>query len=244
MNKTYAFLATLVIIAVSAIVITALVATNKSNNQDRFSVTGSGIVYSKADIAKLQVGIKTGAKVTAVDATREATARMNDIVGELKRLGIEEKDIKTTEYNLSPVFVTTKAEGRKLSGYEVVQNMAVKIRDLSKIADVITGATQKGANLMDNIQFTIDDEYALKNKAREMAIQKAKEKAELIAKQSGMNLGRVVSVNENQSGWGRSYSNSVNESYTMNTKDAVAGQSIESGQNEVRVEVTLVYEVK
>jgi hypothetical protein len=245
MKKSYVFLSTLGVLAVAAIVIVALVMANKTNNEDRFSVTGSGTVYAKADIANLEVGLKTGAKKTAAEATKESTVKMDDIIQELKKLNIDEKDIKTTGYNLSPVYNWTDKTGQQLVGYEVSQNLTLKIRDLSKIGDVIAKTTEKGANQMGNINFTIDDEYALKNQARELAIQKAKEKAVMIAQQSGMKLGAVKSVyvNSNPVVSPMVYSNAKLD-MTAGGAESLSSPSIQSGQNEIKVDVTLMYEVK
>ncbi len=245
MNKSQIFLATLVSLAVTAIVIVALVMANKTNNLERFSVNGSGTVYAKADIANLEVGLKTGAKKTAAEATVDSTNKMNSIIAELKKLGIEDKDIKTSNYNLNPVYNYTQDKGQELVGYEVNQNVTLKIRDLSKIGDVIAKTTEKGANQVGNVSFTIDDEFALKNQARELAIKKAKEKAELIASQSGLKLGELKGVYENaDQGMPimMSYTNAKMESDAMG--GGIASPSIQSGQNEIKVDVTLTYEVK
>lgn len=245
MKKAHIFLATLITLVVAAIVIVALVMANKNNNLERFSVNGSGTVYAKADIANLEVGLKTGAKKTAADATVESTNKMNEIIGELKKLGIEDKDIKTSNYNLSPVYNYTQDKGQELTGYEVTQNLTLKIRDLSKIGDVIAKTTEKGANQVGNIGFTIDDEFALKNQARELAIKKAQEKAALISQQSGLKLGELKGVYENAD-----QPQPIMMSYTNAKMDSaglgggIASPSIQSGQNEIKVDVTLTYEVK
>lgn len=245
MKKSYVFLSTLGVLAVAAVVIVALVMANKTNNEDRFSVTGSGTVYAKADIANLEVGVKTGAKKTAAEATKESTTKMDNIIQELKKLNIDEKDIKTTGYNLSPVYNWTDKTGQQLIGYEVSQNLTLKIRDLNKIGDVIAKTTEKGANQVGNINFTIDDEYALKNQARELAIQKAKEKAIMIAQQSGMKLGAVKSVYENSNPIisPMVYSNAKLD-MAAGGAESLSSPSIQSGQNEIKVDVTLMYEVK
>ena len=247
MKKGTLFLTIVGILAVSGIVVMSLWTTNRQNNQDRFSVAGSGSVYAKADIANIQIGFRSGIKKTAAEATTEATTKMNEIIKALKKLGIEDKDIKTSDYSLNPSYKWTEARGQELTGYEVYQNLTLKVRDLDKIGDVIARTTEQGANQVGNVNFTIDDEYELKNQAREMAIEKAKEKAELIAEQSGMKLGKIKSV----------YENAVSEPEMMRysnakmtleaTDQAVGGlatPTIQSGQNEVKVEVTLVYEVK
>ena len=218
----------------------------KTNNQDRFSINGSGTVYAKSDIANIEVGLRTGTKKTAAEATKDSTTKMDDIIKELKKLNIDEKDIKTTNYNLNPVYNWTDKTGQQLVGYEVNQNLTLKIRDLSKIGDVIAKTTEKGANQIGNINFTIDDEYELKNQAREMAIQKAKEKAELIAKQSGMKLGEIKSVYENAD-YNPSpimYTNAKMDMAAGAVNESLSSPSIQSGQNEIKVDVTLVYEVK
>lgn len=246
MKKIHVFLSILGILAVTAIVIVALIMADKTANQDRFSVTGSGTVYAKADIANLNIGLNTGAKKTAAEATKESTNKMNEIVAQLQALGVEEKDIKTTGYNLNPVYNYTNDRGQELVGYEVSQNLTLKIRDLAKIGDIIAKTTEKGANQIGNISFTIDDEYELRNQARELAIEKAKEKAALIAVQSGMELGAVKSVYENAVSQAplAAYDYSNAKMVMESAGSGLASPTISSGQNEVKVEVTLVYEVK
>lgn len=247
MEKKQTFITALTILAVTAIVIMTLATVNKKNDQDRFSVVGSGTVYAKADIANISVGLKTGAKKTAAEATKESADKMNNIVSELKKLGIEEKDIKTSNYNLSPVYNYTNDRGQELVGYEVTQTLTLKIRDLNKIGDVIAKTTEQGANQVGNISFTIDDEFALKNQARELAIAKAKEKAELIARQSGMKLGEIKSVYENTEPIisPMMYSNAKMDLGSAGGGSVqISSPSIQSGQNEIKVDVTLVYEVK
>jgi len=244
MKKVKLLIPVLIILAATAISITAIVMSLKTNNQDRFSVVGSGTVYAKADIANIEVGLKTATKKTAAEATTESTDKMNKITAELTKLNIADKDIKTSNYTLSPVYNWTNTKGQELVGYEVTQTLSLKIRDLSKIGDVIAKTTEQGANQVGNISFTIDDEFALKNQARELAISKAKEKAILIANQSGMKLGEVKSVYEN--------TDPVISPvmYTNAKLDMAAGSTqavtpnIQTGQNEIKVDVTLVYEVK
>lgn len=245
MNKTKFILNILFVLAITAIVIVALATANANPAQDRFSVTGSGVVYAKADVANLTIGLKTEAKKTAAEATSENTQTMNEIVKELKGLDVAEKDIKTTNYRLNPVYNWTQARGQELKGYEVSQNVTIKIRDLDSIGDIIAATTEKGANQIGNVSFTIDDEYELKSQARELAITKAKEKAKEIAKQSGMKLGDVKSFYENQNYQPRyDYANAKMEAIGMGGGGGIEAPSIEAGQNEVRVEVTLTYEVK
>ncbi|HNZ51581.1 MAG TPA: SIMPL domain-containing protein [bacterium] len=246
MKQAHFIMSLAALLAVTAIVITALVTTNKTNNQDRFSSNGSGTVYAKADIANIQVGFKSGVKKTAAEATTESTAKMNNIIAALQKLGIEEKDIKTSNYNLSPSYNWTNTKGQELVGYEVSQNLTLKVRDLNKIGDVIARTTEQGANQIGNVSFTIDDEFELRNQARELAIQQAKEKAALIAKQSGMKLGEIKGVYENTDleRQQAAYSNTKMMIDSSIAGAELATPSVQVGQNEIRAEVTLMYEVK
>lgn len=245
MKKAYTFLITLGIIAIAGVSVFSVWSATKPNNLERFSVTGSGTVYAKADIANLSVGFKTTVKKTAAEATKENADKMNEIISAVKNLGVEAKDIKTTNYSLRPVYNWTEKDGQQLIGYEVSQNADIKIRDLDKIGDIIAQTTAKGANQVGDISFTIDDEYQLKNEARELAITKAKEKAEIIANQTGMKLGKIKGVYENSVSPMPVY-NYTNASKEMLSDQAgnVSAPAIESGQNEIKVEVTLNYEIK
>jgi hypothetical protein len=245
MTKAYTFLITLGILAIAGVSAFSVWSVTKPNNLERFSVTGSGTVYAKADIANLSVGFKTPVKKTAAEATKENSEKMNEIISAVKGLDVEAKDIKTTNYSLRPVYNWTEKEGQQLVGYEVSQNADIKIRNLDKIGDIIAQTTAKGANQVGDISFTIDDEYELKNEARELAITKAKEKAEIIARQTGMKLGDIKGVFESSVSPMPMYDYS-NARKEMLSADAVgvSAPAIESGQNEIKVEITLSYEIK
>ncbi len=243
MTKNQSIISGMAILALTAIVISAFYFFNKTDQEDRFSVSGSAVVYAKADIANISVGLKTEVKKTAAEATLENSKTMNKILEAVRDLEIEDKDIKTTNYNLRPVYNWTESRGQELKGYEVSQNVTLKIRNLESIGAIIEKTTELGANQVGDINFTIDDEFELKNEAREMAIEKAKEKAGLIASQAGLKLGKLKGVSETSySPIIPTYSNAMKEM----AFDSVAGgaPSIEVGQNEIRAEVTLIYEVK
>jgi uncharacterized protein YggE len=245
MQKNQIILSLAAILVVAGIAATAIVMNNRSNNQDRFTVNGIGVIYAKADIANITVGLKTEIKKTAAEATVESTDKMNKIVVALQELGVEDKDIKTTDYSLRPVYDWTENQGQVLKGYEVSQNVSVKVHNLSQIGAVITKTTEQGANQIGNVNFTIDDEYELKNQARELAISKAKEKAGMIADQAGMKLGEVKGVYEISNDYQpvTMYTNAKME-YESDNGGGIIAPNIQSGQNEIRVEISLTYEVK
>ncbi len=231
--------------AIIAIVSVVMVLKNKDNKDYQFRVTAEGKVTAVPDIATLRAGVYTAAKQTAAEAVKANTKKMNQIIQALKEIGIEKKDIKTINYRLNPVYDWTDKTGRRLKGYEVRQELLIKIRDLDKIGQVIQTATAHGANQIGNINFTIDDQAELKAKAVGRAIEKAKAKARRLAKESGLKLGKVINVIE-----GQSYVPTLRaaklyaEQAIGSTENDLSKPTIEAGQQEVKVNVTVVYEVE
>ena len=95
MTKNQSIISGMAILALTAIVISAFYFFNKTDQEDRFSVSGSAVVYAKADIANISVGLKTEVKKTAAEATLENSKTMNKILEAVRDLEIEDKDIKT-----------------------------------------------------------------------------------------------------------------------------------------------------
>jgi hypothetical protein len=233
------------IVCITAVVIVGFLALAKDPNiQNQFSVSGTGKVFAKPDIANLTVGVKTEIKATAAEAVKENTKKMNEIIKALKDLDIEEKDIKTVNYSLNPSYDWSTSRQRLL-GYEVSQNVTIKIRDLDKIGEAIAKTTEKGANQIGNIDFTIDDENELKAEARNLAIEKAKAKAEEIADKTGMHLGKIINVYENQYYAPQTNYMAKDVAYGLGgASESMPAPAIQVGQNEVTVEVNVVYEIK
>jgi hypothetical protein len=154
--------------------------------KNTISVTGTGKIYAKPDLVIVNFSVVTEKK-TVPEAMKENTKSMNEIIAFLKGLGIEEKDLKTISFNISPRYEYRKGtevytyyypEGKRvLAGYDVTQTLEVKIRNMEKIGEAIEGATDKGANQVSDLQFTIDKEEDFKKQAREEAIKEAKDKA-------------------------------------------------------------------
>ncbi|PIP29302.1 hypothetical protein COX27_02110, partial [Candidatus Kuenenbacteria bacterium CG23_combo_of_CG06-09_8_20_14_all_36_9] len=77
----YGWFKLLALLCVTAIVIVSIVmATRKDEINNQFSVSATGRVFAKPDIANLIVGVKTEAKSTAALAVKENTDKMNEII--------------------------------------------------------------------------------------------------------------------------------------------------------------------
>jgi uncharacterized protein YggE len=216
--------------------------------KNTITVSDKGEIYAKPDLALANFSVISEAKQVA-EAMSENTKKMNAVIDFIKGKGVEEKDLKTVRFNLYPRYEWLEKEAclppcpqgkRVLVGYEVEQTLEVKIRDLSKIGEIIEGATEAGANQVGDLQFTIDKQDELKKQARELAIEKAKNKAKELASQLGVKLVRITNFTE-------SSAVPIPYSYSLEKAAGLGGEEIpqiEKGENKIEVSVSITYEIR
>lgn len=215
----------------------------KGNYAREISVEASGKAYVVPDVAKVTLGVKTEAK-TAETAVSENTQKMNAITTDVKNLGIEEKDIKTTGYYLNPKYIYSEKDKKDIQdGYVLEQTIEVTIRDFDKIGKIMTSATKNGANNISSLNFVVDDPENAKSKARSEAIAKAKEKAKQIAKDSGLKLGRVINFYEYEDYGYYPTEPMAADSYLAGAQTNMVTPRITPGEKEISLRVTLTYRV-
>lgn len=218
------------------------------------SVMGEGEAVAVPDIANFSFSVYAEG-ADAKEAQSKSAESTNAILAYLKEQGVEDKDIKTQYYNLNPRYEYTESVcnsrgmcttgERVLRGYEVSQNVSVKVRATEKAGDLISGVGALGATDVSGLNFTIDDEDALTAEAREKAITDAEEKGKKLAESLGVDIVRMTGFYENDGGMYPMYSKSsmgmAEEGYAM---DAAIAPSMPSGENTITHSVTIIYEVK
>lgn len=204
------------------------------------AVTGEGSVNAVPDIAKIEVGLNTEAKTVAA-AQKENTEKMNAVIAAIKGLGIEAKDLQTQNYNIYPKYEWTDGKS-KIVGYTVNQSLKVKVRDNGKVSEVLKVSADNGANQIGNLNFEIDDPDKLTGEAREKAIEDAEQKAETLAKSLGVKLGKVVSFSEANAGR-VDYPKYMSAADGFGVGGGTPAPEIQAGENEIKVEATIVYEI-
>ena len=220
------------------------------------SVSGNGEVFAVPDLATFSVTVTEEAKEVK-DAQKVATKKTNDIIAYLKKAGVEEKDIKTTSYNVYPKYewiqetclAGQRCPGGKqeMTGFEVSQSVEVKVRDTEKAGDILSGVGNLGANNVSGLNFTIDDEDALKAEARAKAITDAEGKAEELAEQLGVSIVRIVGFNEDGGGYPIMYAK--RESMMAMDASGMGGAvppspELPMGENKIVSNVTITYEIQ
>ena len=254
-SKTNRALGSLVLVAVvvALAAYTVLTARGAKITKDLptiISVNGDGEVKVAPNLAQFTFAVTAKGK-TAQEAQSTSTARMNNILGFIKSQGVEDKDVKTSDYNLSPKFTYESSmepcDGWNCpppkeipDGFEVSQIITVKVHDVSKAGALLAGVGEKGATGISSLSFILEDEKPSKAEARDKAAADAKEKAQKIAQQFGMKLGRLTSYYENQT-----YDEPTAGGYAMDmAKSEVAPVPLPAGEQKITASVSVSYELE
>ena len=214
------------------------------------TVSAEGKVTVKPDLAIINFSVVTQGN-DPKNVQKINDGKMGAVVQYLKDSNIEEKDIKTTSYNLSPQYdyswCNLSSDSRiycppKISGYILTQGVEVKLRDLSKSGEIIGNLPGKGANEISSINFTIDDMDIPRIEARKEAIEKANNKAEMMAKAPGVKLGKIANISEGSSYTPYSpYATKSVDAYGLGSGEA---SPIQVGSNDITVNVSITYQIK
>lgn len=204
------------------------------------SVSGEGEVTSKPDMAVVNLSVVSqGGSVKAV--TEDGNQKMGQVIAAVKNLGVSDDDVKTTSYDLRPEYRYPENQKAQIAGYTLSQNLMVKVRDLSKVEDVVDKGVSAGSNQVGQLSFEIDDDSKQRDEAREEAFGKAREKAEAMAKAAGVKLGRVVTFYESNDLYSPSPVYYERSAVAM---DMAVAPSIEAGSQETKVTVNVTYEIE
>ncbi len=205
---------------------------------DTFNVTGIGKATVTPDITVVNAGVTTsGDSVSQVQ--QNLNKNIAGVSDAIKKLGVDAKDIQTTNYTISPMY--DFQQGQRIKGYQANTNLTIKIRAMEKTNSVIDAATANGANMIGGISFEVADETKAQNEARAKAVEEARKKAEDAARIAGFKLGRIINYSEN-------FGNGMRPVPMYAKADAASGvgvpTQVEPGSNEVQVQVTLSYEIQ
>lgn len=161
----------------------------------RMTVTGKGRVTAVPDKATVILGVVTeGSELKTIQ--QENAARMSEVLNTLKRMGIGEKDIGTQTYDISMIYDYVDNK-RVFKGYRVTNTIKVNLKDIQKAGEVIDAAVSSGANLVENIDFTLSDQSIYYHKALNLAARDAALNAKALESTLGIVVDEVpVSITE------------------------------------------------
>jgi len=175
----------------------SLAATDGGSTPQGITVSGEGKVSGVPDTAVLSLGVSS-VKSTVKDARDEAAGTMQNVINAIKGDGVAEKDVQTTQYDISPEYDYPQNGSPKLTGYRVTNTVTVKVRDVNNTSKVLDDVTAAGGDIVQvqGISFTIDNPETLQDQARGNAVNDAKARAQRIADTAGVKLGAPISISE------------------------------------------------
>lgn len=224
----------------------------KKESKLQIALSGEGKVSARPDVAKISATILIENKSLKA-AQDENSKKSNALTDYLKSQGIAEKDIKTSGYNIYPQYSYPRPcysgacplenQQPKIIGYQVRNSYEITIRDLSKTGEILSGVVGAGANEVGGISFTIDKPEQLKAEARKKAIEDAEAKAKILAKDLGKRVGGIVNFSEGGYGAPPIY---FSEAQALGKSGGgyAPAPSIQPGENEITVTVSITYEFK
>jgi uncharacterized protein len=167
------------------------------NPPPAISVSGEANVSVAPDLAQVEGGVTSEAK-TAREASEANNAAMGKVLLALKGAGIDEKDYQTSRLSLQPQYApaTPNRNVPQISGYRASNRITIKVRDVTKVANVIDTLVGAGANEIGGINFIVTQASKALDEARAKAVADARRKAEIYAKAAGVMLGEAINISE------------------------------------------------
>ncbi len=247
MNKTWLSLLSLALlgaVALSACAAPVAGSANSAEQPHTISVTGNGVAYGAPDMAVVMIGVEVRDTDPAA-AVDKANEKMTSIMAAIKGLGIEDKDLQTTNFSVFAQQDFEPETGRPTGEFTYVVNntLNVTVRDLSKVGDVLGKAVGAGANAIHGVNFSVSDTAKLEAEAREKAMADAKARAEQLAKAAGVTLDQPMNINEYTSG-PIPFVAEMKAPVGFGGGAAAAPVPVSTGQIQVNLQVNVTYIIK
>jgi uncharacterized protein YggE len=147
------------------------------------------------DLATISAGVVTQA-ADAATAMRSNSDRMARVLAALKRAGVADRDVRTSNISLQPQYRYGNNVPPVITGYQASNNVSVRFRDIEKSGSILDALVATGSNQINGPELGIDDPAAALDEARVEAVTKARARAELYAKASGLRVKRILSISE------------------------------------------------
>lgn len=209
------------------------------------TLTAEGKSTAKPDLALFSAGVTTQAK-TAAAALADNAVKMNGVIAALKKAGIADRDIQTSNLSVNPVYGEQRpdadANGPRepvIVGYQATNQVQVRQRRVAEFGKVIDTLVSAGANKISGPQFQLDNPDAATDQARIDAVTKARARAELYAKASGLKVLRVLTISE-----GGGYQPQPMPVFAMaKAMRADAPSPVAAGELDIGASVTVTFEL-
>ncbi|SNX74641.1 hypothetical protein SAMN05878503_12444 [Cereibacter ovatus] len=162
----------------------------------RLTVTGTGVVAARPDMATISLGVTTEGE-TATEAMARNSEELGRVLARLREAGIAERDLQTSGLSLNPNWTHPGDGGApQIRGYVASNQLTVRVRTLDRLGEVLDRAVSDGANTLHGVTFGLTDPEPALDEARKRAVARAQATARLLTEAAGVRLGPVVSISE------------------------------------------------
>ena len=223
-------------------------------NPRTIMVNGTGEVSAVPDISLISFTVRSS---DTNGDTQKLQSDIANVTGELfpklKALGIDEKDIETTNYSVNPKYGSQSCSGKvqtmiyppipcstnAVVGYEASESVNVKIRDTKNVAKVLSTLADSKITEVSGPNFQIDNPEKLKAEAKAKAIADAKEKAKVLGKSLGVRLVKIIGFSDNDGG----YYPAMYKSSAMDIGVSSASPNIATGEQKITSNVSINFQI-
>ncbi|HEY7827073.1 MAG TPA: SIMPL domain-containing protein [Candidatus Limnocylindrales bacterium] len=206
------------------------------------SVSGTGTVTLKPDVADLHLGVAVS-RPSVKAAQADAAAAMTKVLAALKALGIDDKDIQTSNVSLQPTYdYQNGSNPPRITGFQMSNSVTITVRDLAKVGDAIDNSLAAGATSVDGVTFRVSDQTAAEAQARQAAMTEARAKADTLASSAGIAIAGVASIVETSAPIYNPMPFAAGAAAP--TDSAKVATPIQVGTNDVTITVNVVYLIK
>jgi uncharacterized protein YggE len=165
----------------------------KERMRRAISVTAEGEASVAPDLAIVSLAV-TGQGKDLAPTRDDVVVRSSVVMAALRELGVADADLQAPDVAIHPEYDYRR--GQKLIGYRVTRQISAKVRDLSRLGEVLDGVVGAGANEVHGAQMSASDPSSAEHQALEKAVATARGKAEALATAAGVNLGAVIRIEE------------------------------------------------
>ncbi len=203
------------------------------------TISADGKTESAPDLATINLGVTTEG-ATAAAALAANAQRMTALNQALRRAGVAERDIQTSNVSVNPQYAYGEGQAPRLTGYQASNNVNAKVRNIANVGRVIDAAVAAGGNTVNGVSFSHADPDAQLDAARRDAAAEARRRADLYAQVFNMRVHRIVAVSE-----AGGYSPPIPMPVMMQARAAdMASTPIAPGEIETRVNLSVTYELR
>jgi hypothetical protein len=219
--------------------------TTPATGHHRMMIEGTTLTVSaesrtseRPDIATVTAGVVTEAP-TAEAALAENARRMTAVIAAIKRAGVADRDIQTSQLSIQPQTVYAENVPPRVTGYQATNTVSVKVRNLANVGKTVDALVQQGGNQLNGIEFGLNDPDSALDRARADALKKARARADVYAQAVGMRVHKIIAIEE-----GGSISPPRPVPMMAMRAAAMEGTPVQAGEVDLTANVSVMFELR